>query len=112
MLRRDPITNEDRTMIKRTTPKTPKRETFNVTSAQLADARPLAVRRKVAAKIIGIGTSKLDLMISDGTINALKAGKCLLILTSELERYLKTLPRAVINIKKRPSPQSANSARS
>jgi excisionase family DNA binding protein len=60
--------------------------------------KTLAVRRKVAAQALGIGVSKIDLLIANGTINAVKSGKCLLIPTSELERYFAELPKATLNI--------------
>jgi excisionase family DNA binding protein len=63
-----------------------------------AGFKPLALRRKAAAQALGVGVSKIDLLISDGTITAVKSGKCLLIPTSELERYVAGLPRAVLNI--------------
>ena len=63
-----------------------------------ADFKPLALRRKAAAQALGIGVSKIDLLISNGTIKAVKSGKCLLIPTSELERYVASLPRAIINM--------------
>jgi excisionase family DNA binding protein len=63
-----------------------------------ANFKPLAVRRKSAAQALGVGVSKIDLLISNGTIMAVKSGKCLLIPTSELERYVASLPRAVLNM--------------
>jgi excisionase family DNA binding protein len=60
--------------------------------------KPLALRRKAAAQALGIGVNKIDLLITDGTIKAVKSGKCLLIPTSELERYVASLPRAVLNM--------------
>jgi excisionase family DNA binding protein len=71
-----------------------------------AQFKPLALRRKQAAQALGIGVSKIDLLISDGTINAVKAGKCLLIPTEEIERYLASLPRAVLNMAGAKKPSS------
>jgi len=62
-----------------------------------AELRPLAVRKKTAARVLDIGTTKLDQLIADGTIKAVKAGKCLLIPTSELDKYVASLPRAVLH---------------
>jgi len=66
-----------------------------------ANFKPLALRRKAAAQALGVGVSKIDLLISNGTITAVKSGKCLLIPTSELERYVASLPRAVLNMGRR-----------
>jgi excisionase family DNA binding protein len=66
----------------------------------VATTKPLAMRRKTAAKALGIGTTKLDELIAEGQIAALKCGKVLLILTSELERYVATLPAAQLNYHK------------
>jgi excisionase family DNA binding protein len=63
-----------------------------------ANFKPLAVRRKAAAQALGVGVSKIDILISEGTINAVKSGKCLLIPVKEIERYLASLPRAVLNM--------------
>jgi len=60
--------------------------------------KPLALRRKAAAEALGIGVNKIDLLITDGSIKAVKAGKCLLIPTREIERYLASLPRAELNM--------------
>lgn len=60
--------------------------------------KPLALRRKEAAQSLGIGTNKLDLLITEGKIKAVKAGRCLLIPTTELESYVAGLPRAVLNM--------------
>jgi hypothetical protein len=64
--------------------------------------RPLALRRRPAANAIGVGVTKLDLLIATGDIAAVKSGKCLLIPVAELERYLASLPRAELNFAKRP----------
>src|SRR4051812_6356814 len=63
--------------------------------------RPLALRRKAAANAIGVGVTKLDLLIATGEIAAVKSGKCLLIPVVELERYLASLPRAELNFARR-----------
>ena len=57
---------------------------------------PIAVRRSVAAAMIGEGTSKLDQLIATGQIEARKSGKNLLIIVASLESYVAGLPPAVL----------------
>jgi hypothetical protein len=59
--------------------------------------RPIAVRRRVAAEMIGEGTTKLDELIATGQIEARKSGKNLLILVASLEAYVAGLPVATLN---------------
>jgi excisionase family DNA binding protein len=56
--------------------------------------KPLAVRRRVAAAMLGIGTTTLDEKIATGQIRAVKSGKCMLVLTESIEGYLASLPAA------------------
>jgi excisionase family DNA binding protein len=55
---------------------------------------PLSVRRKTAASMLGIGTTKLDELIGAGQIAAVKSGKVLLIPVAGLKQYLASLPAA------------------
>jgi hypothetical protein len=72
---------------------------------------PIAVRRTVAAAMIGAGTSKLDYLISTGQIEAKKSGKNLLILVASLEAYVAGLPAAELKsfsgYKKPTAPEAA-----
>ena len=58
--------------------------------------KPLAVRRRVAADVIGEGVSKVDELVATGQIEARKSGKNLLIIYASLERYLAGLPVATL----------------
>jgi hypothetical protein len=73
--------------------------------------KPLAVRRPVAAGMIGQGTSKLDELIATGQIEAVKSGKNLLVIVASLERYIAGLPPADLksygNYKKPTAPEAA-----
>jgi excisionase family DNA binding protein len=60
--------------------------------------KPLVVRRRPAANMIGCGTSKLDELISLGEIKAVKSGKQLLIPMAELERFVERLPSATLKL--------------
>jgi len=62
--------------------------------------RPLAVRKRIAASIIGVGVTKLDALIAEGQIEAVKSGKSLLIIYASLEAYLTSLPRAELKLPK------------
>jgi hypothetical protein len=63
-----------------------------------AIVKPLAVRRKAAAAMIGCGTTKLDQLIASGQIKATKNGKNLLVMVAELERFLAALPTATLKL--------------
>src|SRR5882672_8532652 len=56
--------------------------------------KAIAVRRPVAASMIGEGTSKIDELIATGRLDARKSGKNLLTLVSSLEAYVAGLPPA------------------
>jgi excisionase family DNA binding protein len=71
-----------------------------LTNDGISGFRPLALRRKAAAKAIGVGTTKLNSLIATGEIAAVKSGKCLLIPVAELEQYLARLPRAELSFAK------------
>jgi hypothetical protein len=72
--------------------------------------KPLAVRRPVAASLIGEGITKIDELIATGQIEAKKSGKNLLITVASLERYIANLPLAPLKssgrYKKAPAPDS------
>jgi hypothetical protein len=59
-----------------------------------ASPPPIAVRRAVAAAMIGESTCKLDYLISTNQVEARKAGKNLLVIVASLERYIAGLPPA------------------
>ena len=61
---------------------------------EINHVRPLAVKRRAAAAMLGIGTTKLDELIARGEIAAKKSGKNLLVLTDSLQAYLTSLPTA------------------
>ena len=69
--------------------------------------KPIAVRRQVAASMLGEGVSKIDELIATGQVEARKSGKNLLILVASLEAYVAGLPPAVLkscgNCKKKPA---------
>ena len=71
--------------------------------------RPIAVRRRVAANLIGEGTTKIDELIASGQIEARKSGRNLLILVESLEKYVAGLPVAKLNscYKKSSAPEAA-----
>jgi excisionase family DNA binding protein len=56
----------------------------------------LAYQKVEAAAVLSIGLTKLDQLIADGTIRAVKSGKITLVPTTELEKYLKNLPVATL----------------
>jgi excisionase family DNA binding protein len=64
---------------------------------QSATLRPITVRRREAASMLGIGTSLLDELIASGQIDAKKSGKNLLIVVASLEEYVSRLPAAKLN---------------
>jgi len=57
---------------------------------------PLIVRPKRAMQLLSISRSKLDRLIADGELRAKKLGKAVMIETREIERYLESLPVAVL----------------
>ncbi len=59
---------------------------------------PLAVRRPVAAAMLGMSKSKIDHLIGTGKIAAVKDGRALLILTKSLREYLASLPPAKLGL--------------
>jgi hypothetical protein len=70
--------------------------------------RPIAVRRRVAANMIGEGTTKLDELIASGQVEARKSGRNLLIVVASLEAYVAGLPVAKLNsCYKKPTPEAA-----
>jgi hypothetical protein len=70
--------------------------------------RPIAVRRRVAAAMIGEGTTKIDELIATRQIEARKSGRNLLILVESLDRYVAGLPVATLNsCYKKPTPSAA-----
>jgi hypothetical protein len=71
--------------------------------------RPIAVRRRVAANLIGEGTTKIDELIATGQIEARKSGRNLLILVASLDAYVAGLPVATLNscYKKPTAPEAA-----
>jgi hypothetical protein len=71
--------------------------------------RPIAVRRRVAASMIGEGTTKIDELIATRQIEARKSGRNLLILVASLEAYVAGLPVATLNscYKKPATPEAA-----
>jgi hypothetical protein len=72
---------------------------------------PIAVRRSVAANMIGESTCKIDYLISIGEVDAKKSGRNLLILVESLERYIAKLPAAELKsfsgYKKPTAPEAA-----
>jgi excisionase family DNA binding protein len=58
--------------------------------------KPLAVRRRVAADVLGEGVSKVDELVATGKIQAVKSGRNLLIIYASLENYLANLPLATL----------------
>jgi hypothetical protein len=59
---------------------------------------PLAVRRRVAARITGQGVTKIDELIATGQIKAVKSGNNLLILVESIKTYLNSLPPAELKL--------------
>ena len=55
---------------------------------------PLAVKSKVAAAMLGVGTSTLDKLIASGRIDARRCGRSRLILVDSIRQYLNSLPDA------------------
>ncbi len=55
----------------------------------------VAVTKLEGAIAIGCGRTKMDGLINDGTIKAVRSGKVVLIPVKELERYIASLPAAV-----------------
>jgi hypothetical protein len=58
--------------------------------------KPIAVRRPVAASMIGQGISKIDELVATGQVEARKSGKNLLIIVASLEAYIANLPLATL----------------
>jgi excisionase family DNA binding protein len=56
----------------------------------------LAFRKREACDLIGVGMSKLDALIADGIIRAVKSAKTVLILREDLKGYLESLPPVVV----------------
>jgi hypothetical protein len=73
--------------------------------------KPIAVRRQVAAGMLGEGVSKIDELIATGQVEARKSGKNLLILVASLEAYVAGLPPAELKsygkYKKPTTPEAA-----
>lgn len=55
---------------------------------------PLAYRVKDAAKMLGMGKSKLFALIADGQLPARKIGAATVILRADLIAFLESSPRA------------------
>ena len=55
----------------------------------IADPMPLCVRINVAARMIGIGRTKLYELIVNGEVEAIKVGKATLVTTASLLRFPK-----------------------
>jgi hypothetical protein len=55
---------------------------------------PLAVRRRQAALLMGVGVTTVDILIARGELKAKKLGKSLVILTTSIVRFLDGLPDA------------------
>jgi excisionase family DNA binding protein len=60
--------------------------------------RPITVRRRAAAQLLGCGTTKVDELIATGELEARKSGKLLLILTASIDRYVESLPVAKLKM--------------
>lgn len=60
-------------------------------------ARPLAVRPREAAQLVGLSRSQLYELMATGQIKARKQGVATLIEISELERYLASLPEWTVD---------------
>jgi excisionase family DNA binding protein len=56
------------------------------------EGKPFALRRKEAAKLLGISVTTLDRAIARGDLKAKRYGSRLLLPMSELERFLGGLP--------------------
>jgi hypothetical protein len=73
--------------------------------------RPISVRRRDAADLIGEGVSKIDELIAQRKIEAVKSGKNLLVIVASLERYIAGLPPAELksysNYTKKPTAPEA-----
>ena len=54
--------------------------------------RPLALRRKDAARALSISFSHLDTLIAQSHLRAKKSGKCLLVMVDSIDAYLASLP--------------------
>jgi excisionase family DNA binding protein len=61
-----------------------------------AQIRPFALRIGTAAPAMDMSPENLRTKIENGEIVAVRSGKLLLITTEEIERYLASLPRAVL----------------
>jgi excisionase family DNA binding protein len=59
---------------------------------------PLAVRRREAARLLGVGLSKIDELVATAQLRAVKSGKCLLIIYSSLQAYAEALPEAKLQL--------------
>jgi hypothetical protein len=57
---------------------------------------PLLIGRAGAAGMIGQSISKVDELIADGRIEAVKSGKRLLVVVASLKGYAASLPRATL----------------
>ena len=59
-----------------------------------ASILPLSVKSKTAALMLGIGTTKLEELITSGQIEAKRSGKNRLVLVASMQAYLASLPDA------------------
>jgi hypothetical protein len=57
---------------------------------------PLLIGRAGAAGMIGQSISKVDELVADGRIDAVKSGKRLLIVVASLKTYAASLPKATL----------------
>jgi hypothetical protein len=71
---------------------------------------PLLIGRAGAAGMIGQSISKVDELIADGRIEAVKSGKRLLIVVTSLKSYAASLPRATLKPYVRPHATSPEAA--
>jgi hypothetical protein len=60
--------------------------------------KAIAVRRPIAAQMIGEGVSKIDMLVATGRLDARKSGRNLLILVESLEAYIASLPPADLKL--------------
>ena len=68
-----------------------KRETEMAGLQAVAATAPLALRRKEAARMLGVSLTTIDRAISRGDLVAKKYGKRTLVPTIEIERYLERM---------------------
>lgn len=62
--------------------------------AAVVKLQPRVLRKREAAKYIGCGRSKLDMLIAEGKLEAKRAGVLVLVTVTSLDAYLDGLPNA------------------